>query len=282
MTGGLRALVAAGRAQTPRLRPRPMSRFEPGGMGAADIDTEAVPQVRARTVEPTVSEAVRSESAPAPRPAAPPRPDAPVPRIRLRDRRIPEPDGADRSAVQAMLRPSAPVPAQPALAQDEREAARVPVARDETTDPSAVLRPAAPVPIAPAHDARERPTVIVAHNDSADEPVATRRREIPSEPPPTERPARPATPVEKERGALVPPRTPLPAVATSRTGRRIDQRAPEQDSPTHDSVSEPVVQVSIGRIEVRATQTPAAAPAESGRRSAVIGLDDYLSQRGAR
>ncbi|WP_141717752.1 hypothetical protein [Nocardia altamirensis] len=247
MTGGLRGLIASSRAETPRLRPRPVGRFESGGMSGPDIDTEVETPVRA--AERPAPEQV--EVATAPRTAAP-AVASPVPSIVVRDSRIrePEPVRAERRTTAPALRPSVPIPA----------------------------------PQVPAGEPRDTPTVTVVQHVSAEQPIAPRRLGHESELPRPEPAARPPARAEHERGALVSPPLPdVPVPATHRSTDRMDRRAPQSVSDPVARAADPVVQVSIGRIEVRASTAAKETPARaSTTRSAVIGLDDYLNQRGAR
>ncbi|MFG1793086.1 hypothetical protein [Nocardia sp. NPDC049149] len=247
MTGGLRGLIASSRAATPRLRPRPVGRFESGGMSGPDIDTEAETPVR--SIERSVPERVE---APVPHTRAPAVAAPPVSSIVVQDSRIrePEPVHAERRTTAPALRPSVPIRA----------------------------------PQVPAGEPRDTPTVTVVHHVSAEQPVAPRRIDHESEPPRPVPAARPPARAEHERGALVSPPLPdVPVPTAQRAAGRVDRHAPQSVSADIGRATDPVVQVSIGRIEVRATTATKETPARtSATRSAVIGLDDYLNQRGAR
>lgn len=93
-------------------------------------------------------------------------------------------------------------------------------------------------------------------------------------------PARPTPPT----GVLLPPPAPV-FPSTRRDGAPRDPsaepRARGRDSAAGRTAppAEPVVHVSIGRIEVRAAPAPAAAPSRRREERASGGLDDYLRQR---
>jgi hypothetical protein len=83
----------------------------------------------------------------------------------------------------------------------------------------------------------------------------------------------PARPVEPPR------RTPTPGVIAQPRVRRVaDVPVPGQAPPGAMPAPAPTVQVTIGRIEVRAAP-PAPAPAQRATRPAPMTLDEYLRQR---
>ncbi|PXX60825.1 hypothetical protein DFR70_10916 [Nocardia tenerifensis] len=247
MNGGLRAMIANNRAQTPRLRPRPVGRFESGGMSGPDIDTEAAAPEPERVVERVAGERDATVKTPSLSPERTPQ-ESPV---RLRDRRLREstPERSERPMKQAVLHPNAPI-----------SAASTPV-----------------------RDQPETPTVTAVHHHSTEQRIVTPHPVSKSEQR-LDDPVRPAPPREPERGALVPPPLPpLPAPMIPRAAGPMNSSVQQADSSSTAPSAEPVVQVSIGRIEVRATPAePGVRKTEPAHRPAVIGLDDYLSQRGAR
>jgi hypothetical protein len=85
---------------------------------------------------------------------------------------------------------------------------------------------------------------------------------------PETQPAAPARVVVQPQVVVAPPasQAPLDLAAPPRLGRQEPPLAP-------------TIQVTIGRIEVRATPAPAAAPASKPKPAPVPSLDDYLRQR---
>jgi hypothetical protein len=85
----------------------------------------------------------------------------------------------------------------------------------------------------------------------------------------------------EEAGALLPPRMPVFRSRQDSNGADASaaaRRAPTATAEATRTNSEPVVHVSIGRLEVRAAPAAAATPRrQEGPRSS---LDDYLRQRG--
>jgi hypothetical protein len=87
---------------------------------------------------------------------------------------------------------------------------------------------------------------------------------------------------DADRGALLPPRNPVfpvPPVAMGYTDRGASRQLGQQGREPGQADHEPVVHVSIGRLEVRAgpAATSASRRQESPRRNA---FDDYLRERG--
>jgi len=290
MTGGLRALVAATRSATPRLRPRPVSRFESIGRPLADTEFAPISEfeqpadartspVEARAAR-VASKPVRTRELDAPRDTvtAPQGVDHPPRTTESREARQPE----SREARQ----PTTPRGVDhPARTTESREA------RQPTT-PSPALAVAHPRPIgapatspapAPAQHRHPSPHPPAPVRDQPTPPPAEHRsvtEATPARPDPIPRPARAANP---QGGALVPP--PIPNIAATSHARAAE-------SPFHPDTTgsaplhrtEPDVHVSIGRIDVRATPVPVSAPTHAGtpERSTVMGLDDYLGQQGRR
>jgi len=112
------------------------------------------------------------------------------------------------------------------------------------------------------------------------EPVEPRTSRLSSEPPIPPAIARPT-----ETGALLPPAKPV-FVSTKNLGD-LPARAAEAMHSRSASVavprtgqSEPVVHVSIGRLEIRAAPNSATMPARHNDAPRASSLDDYLRQRG--
>jgi hypothetical protein len=275
------------------LRPRVPALFERGPLAADAIDGDdgvETPTVEASAIErespaqplpwrrlrmdtpiPAAPVSARAQAplqAPSParasaRPAETPSADESPPSATARDRRsatqraIATPAPQENAAMPEAQRPGA-TQAMPttAIAPRIETAPHIP--------PTAFV-PLAPMPPAPVTAQRTR--IAVAEADAsapADPPRAA--KDAPSEPPPTLRP-RPAS-THPQRATM-----PLQSLAAARTSA---QSAPE----------ETVIQVSIGRIEVRATpQTRAGATtANSAKREAPrpTALEDYLRERQGR
>jgi len=102
--------------------------------------------------------------------------------------------------------------------------------------------------------------------------AGTREDLHPSPPKEAEAPQRP------HRYDLEPPRVAAPASPRVREPERI-RREPTRTAPPSGIAqkSEPDIQITIGRIEVRATSAPAAP--RRGRARAVMTIDDYIAKR---
>lgn len=86
--------------------------------------------------------------------------------------------------------------------------------------------------------------------------------------------------VERPPAAPVPaPAPPSPAIVMVQPVVRSAPLPPAVANGAEAPAPAPVIEVSIGRIEVRATQAPAAA-APVRRASSALSLDDYLRRRG--
>lgn len=254
MNGGLRALVSATRATTARLEPRPVSRFEAEPL-AVNRDAPDVVEVAERRPEPTVYPARAATHTDGSSGVAEAVPAAPaLVSIRPPDRRQPLPVPQRRDQ-RPPLAPPAALPQGPGPKPETIVSAAAPTTR---------LQPPSPPGDSTKGAARK-------HHPDTDtvRPVSVRH-------------GRPVQPDTRPEGVLVASlRHPLPtapAVRTPPARRRsgIPAPAPQQPQP-------PDIHVSIGRIEVRATPAGPTAPREPrAATSPVIGLDDYLAERGAR
>lgn len=85
------------------------------------------------------------------------------------------------------------------------------------------------------------------------------------------------------RGALIPAAAPVAYARAGQTPGARWQTSALQGSRPPDADSPPVVNVTIGRIEVRTVQAPSAAPRQrtEPRAPKPMSLDDYLKQRGS-
>lgn len=238
----------------PVVQPRLPSRFEPDGVGAgatfAEREVEADPRVAREPVaahaQPTVAHA------------------APRPR--------PQPAETELPATRREARPFGDDAALPRV--------RSSVERDEGETP----RPTRPASTPPVVTPAPRPTPRVPPNEA---PVATApRREAASD-------ATPATPrqietrtvvVEREHAERRAPKADaarparvVPVVTLAPPAARSEPTA-AVPSPAAAAETAPVIQVTIGRIEVRARETRAA-PRERAAAGPLTSLEDYLARR---
>lgn len=208
---------------------------------------------------------------------------------------------ADDAAPAREARVDAP-PARDAQQAFRNDPVRAPTApRDPTVGVVATqhLEPA-PMPKAmrTRDDAAPRTLPQVATDAAAqrsDEPTTPRSRTVALTPPPSRVRQTPPSaaplrtilaPAAPTRGALQPPPTPVFAApfgaSTADRAGHITPRQRARDSIAHTlPAAEPVVHVTIGRLEVRAAPAPATPPRRSsGPRP--TSLDDYLRQRSGR
>lgn len=255
MSANLRAVIAASRATTPRLRPRPVSRFEASGPSLPEFEADsAETREQPVSVVPANAAADTAPGAPLAVPAAAPRADAPPAQTRA----VP-PSVDSRPIVQAASQPKALIERHhPIAAPAPPEAAPRPP-RPERLRPAPLPQPTDDVP----PQARWTAEVSVVRD-------GPRTRSTPNAAP--------------RIGALVPPQRPTDLPTPSPPLPRSPRRRTDPLVPATSATPSPDIHVSIGRIEVRAT--PAATPPrtddEKPARSTVVGLDDYLAQRGSR
>ncbi|TAM62904.1 MAG: hypothetical protein EPN49_03150 [Rhodanobacter sp.] len=148
------------------------------------------------------------------------------------------------------------------------------------------FQPAAAVAAPPSRVVDERPAAPVSPSDRAGReaplPAAVQPRHTRLVP---DQQAQTAAPAHAATGALLPPAARmLPASHTVQTpsqpaGARVPRVRATPPERTRDDAGEPVVHVSIGRLEVRAAPAVAVPPRHrDGPRPG--SLDDYLRQRG--
>lgn len=239
------------------LRPRVPSLFEP--VFHAGIGTAEGSQAAAATGEAADDKLppLREHDGVRLRPArvTEAQPDQPV--IRSRP---PEPAPLAASRTEAVS--ASPVPF---AAAHVPSAVALPSIRDDY-DTSALPHPAAAhVPYAGAGDARRSAAVGPSVAATADETASSDRR-------------------LRQNGALT-PSFDRNAHAIAAEPQAVVHRRPaaQQSHPEHSAVGmEPVVNVTIGRIEVRAAVQPASAPRRiEARGQRPMSLDDYLKRRGS-
>ncbi len=251
--------VAEDGTPAPALRPRVPALYETPADSTADfpieeIAEEAAPASRPRgatasPVPPTTIEPARPEiPAPEPRRAAMPRP------VAREDAHSPVPTPHTPSAAPPIeSRPDAPLETPPRL---ERMAEPAPHRTEQVSPPPVP----APIMQAPApSEVPKQQTQATAANQRIVESAASPQRV--SQPPPlAPPPLAPPAPLL----APLPPPVRAPAVAMP--------RAPE---------AAPRVQVTIGRLEIRATSAPPAPEKRPAPRQKSMSLDEYLARRGA-
>ncbi|TQN42892.1 hypothetical protein FHU33_2303 [Blastococcus colisei] len=319
MTDFLGHLVARSAGLGEELAPRLRARFEPvGGPSVTDPDPgdDEPPGIHSVHRLPSAPDPAPpagrdpADGAPARGVArADEPPPAPAPGSELREAgsagAVP-PRGPRRPVVVApapVVAPVAPVPPAAPPATD------VPPPQAEVaaaSTPTAVPAPA-PLPSSPSAQDRVRPIVAdpahhaprLARPGDADEAapgVAT-----PPPRPPAEVVAHRGTPPEREAAApleapvAAPPPGDVPPVPRREPARR---RAPSEDvgpehwlrpppprerSPDHadrtSARTQPTIEVTIGRVEIRSRPAPSAAPRQPAPRAGVLPLAEYLARR---
>lgn len=203
-----------------------------------------------------------------------------------RARRIPEPIAAPLTASETS--PTAPVTAMPAeRPRRTREAPAAP--EDDDLAPAARLRPSSAVLAAAAVEAIPNRDRVVVPPEPAEAPALPRASTpIPAEPPrraiveargPD---SRPIVHLTTTVGVLVPsaPSAVSAVVTDAQAARRRDTPEPLRvERPTADEA--PVVNVTIGRIEVRAVTAPTAPTPRRREGPQPMSLAEYLERRGA-
>jgi hypothetical protein len=247
---GLRALVAATRASTPRLRPRPVSTFEATGPAVPEHDIEIE-----SSIEP-----------PAPLVSTPPQPSEPVqPALPTRVREVAPQNSHARSRSVAAIPPT-PTPPPPPPAAPHVHPTGAPERR--VAEHAVPARRRSPAP-QKAHAESVVASKVLAESPSDAAPSAV---------------GRPGPTAPPYVGVLVPPPLPTALAAPVLRAMQPPRRSPAAPAPIGAERGQPDVHVSIGRIEVLANSAPPAAPTHSdvAARRGVVGLDDYLTQRGKR
>jgi hypothetical protein len=261
--------LAARTIAAPSLRPRSRMRFEPAADGEPPlsvVQNDAVPRRIAATEPPASAEPAPTVSRPEPAVSPAPAASEPV-------QATPAPPRAALSARDSVPEVETRVVREPVIdtrVLREPSAARERVVEQVTQTevervierrevPVAIERTPAAVP-----PASTRP-----HRHDEQPPVLLREEIVREEKTPIE--AEPARDRLHERVVV---RRATPAPPERAPGRRQPPVTPASDA----AKAEPVIQVSIGRIEVRAS-TPPAAPRPEPRRSSVMTIDDYVAKR---
>jgi hypothetical protein len=286
MSDYLSTLLTRNQPDGRQVRPRTAALFEPRGAAGPTLPAEveetsaaadagirderpmAARQTRPRPEPPAPAEAQAGPLRPRPAQPQPERPEAPShgahagppagtlqPRVEPAPRPVPL-EAEARQAVRPAVEPAEQAPTAPAARHDRPAGPRVEVRAVERV----VERTAQPMVV-------ERTIVAPAVHPPA-------RRTDPVQPEgDEERADRPAMATQPEGPALVV----RPQVAPARASEPPARAGRQASRPP----AEPAVQVTIGRIEVRAVTPPArrAAPAKPTRSGPTLSLDDYLRQR---
>jgi hypothetical protein len=268
MSGFWRHLAERSLGHAEAVRPRLTGRFEPPpGVQRPVEETLEVEAARPAAAQP--------EPAPRREPATPARAQVPATAPAEESAARPQPPSAE----------GGPHPALPAEQYGER------------VEP--VVRPA---PVAPVAEPGPRPAL--RHEDdrlleAKPRPAATQAPAVRTEPPDTRPAAEPVAPASQREPVSEPPQAarsaaiqpvirPVERAAPAtpeRTERPAGEQAPAAPGPRVDQPaagtppSIPSVQVSIGRVEVRAVFAPPAPPPARGRPAPVMSLDEYLKSR---
>ncbi len=270
-------LVARHLLETAVIQPRPVSLFEPWP-GTAPLFPAPVTGEEAAAVSPPAAH-------PLPRPQTPP-----IPSPTMQSAQQPALPTPAPPAPQAALPP--PLPPTPTLRPTSPEPARQPRKQPPVNDAPAAIQPALPrqpaptpvtpvnvTPASPYHQAEPQlvkethPPVIIREQITLLKPVTETPTPLtlPLVETVREQPIQPSPPVVAAPATIRPehirPFTPA-------NGRSANHQLPgTQPEPAT------TVQITIGRIEVRATPPPPAKVEQKQLRTPVLSLDDYLRQR---
>jgi hypothetical protein len=271
MTNHLSALVSVTRGASGQLRPRPVARFEAplaadpaGSILELDEHVDTAP-----LLAPRPARRPRHDLAPNHEPhraetrfgAEPPEPGLRGPFAEVPDRRPPQPVVAAAATEVAHEQNGVPAERLPADAGsvrqviNEHETVRVERIEVLSTPPTPLPRPVVTVERQVVGVAPLRPaSSVIAEHGVLNPPP------LPPQPAEADRPV-PAhlRPAEAGRPATAPP--PAPAVTAARP--------------------DPVVQVTIGRLEIRASRpVPEERPGRGGHAPKILSLEEYGAQRG--
>lgn len=264
-----------GRTDAAPVRPLVPSRFEPATSLARDEPLPLSPEVAVSPprppVVPSLAGPVELETEPtAPRPESADRGEPPV-----RVEYVEVPAAPDPVAPQPVPAPVATTPEAPAhrpVPFDAPRAPTVPARSSAVRRLAAASAPAVPkppaVPVAPARPARVDPL------PQPDVPVPARAAD------PVDTPAQPAVPT-----ASAEPETPAAPVGTATPTRAHPVGPPAASTwlPPKATAAkpdpEPVVHITIGRVEVKAAAEPTPSSRRAPHRRAALGLDEYLRRK---
>ncbi|QGZ38233.1 hypothetical protein IP92_01464 [Pseudoduganella flava] len=252
MTSFLQRLALRGNGTLPVLRPRLPGLFEPpAGVAALPVGDDGGADDAAAMPAPAEQGRTRTmhPSSPAPERITRDESDTSIARM---------PQGASPSSAE----PVRAVTAAQALTRPEPQHHAATAAHPNVIAP--VIEPPAPSPV--AHASLPRQQTAMPERPRLQPPAALDR-----------------SPIDDDRAALhrsPPPATPAPALTPSVPSAPDAVRAARAAQPAA-ATPLPTVQVTIGRVEVRATQAPAA-PVRQSSRPQPTSLDDYLRQRDGR
>lgn len=269
-------LVARQLPETAVIQPRPVSLFEPWPGTAVGINAfPAANEAETAVAPPAAYPLPRPQTPSIPSPAMPAALQPASPTLTPPARQPASPSPLPPTPT---LRPASPEPTPPP--QKQPPVNHAPAAIQPAPPRQPVLAPPAPVNVTPTsrhHRAEPQPAtethppVIIREQITQLKQVIETR--APSTPPLVEtvreQPIQPAPPVKAAiRPEQIKPFTPA------------NGRAPHHQPPvTPPTEPTPTIQITIGRIEVRATPPPPAKVEQKQPRTPVMSLDDYLRQR---
>ena len=261
MSGFLASLVARARGEARAIRPRLPSRFEtPIADTPADNPFGEIIEEFPSETPPSVQPACETPFA---QPETPPQP-------------TPDTPGVRRTATPVTTLANVPPAAAPELRANEFAPPAVAVSNPTPDAPSRTEQASsAPSPVEPITIEFAPPAVAVS-NPTPDAP--SRTEQASSAPSPVE----PITIIRESTETRIVPQRVVPArvnvapVPPARPGQNVPPFAAQQQQ--QHPAPQPTIEVTIGRIEVRATQ-PATAPSRAAAPSPVMSLDDYLRAR---
>jgi hypothetical protein len=284
-------LVARHLPETAVIQPRPVSLFEPWPGSAAGATSFSVPAASEEetAVPPPAALPTTTPSVPAIADSLPPPPPSPTPAMRAAQQ--------SASPTPTPATPPAALPSPPHHAPTPRPASPEPTRRPRRQQPvddtPAAIKPALPrqpalapaipvnvIPATPHHQAEPQPAKETHTPAIIREQITLLKSvtETPPQPTPTlveivrEQPIQPMPPVTAAPAAIRPEQI-KPFIPAN--GRSANHQPPVTPPPE----PAPTVQITIGRIEVRATPPPPAKAEQKQPRTPVLSLDDYLRQR---
>jgi hypothetical protein len=311
----LDSLVTRSLGVAQAVQPRPVSLYEPlPGLEALPSAQAEIVQERPARGEPAADLAPRSQPAAAHLPAGPPggglgaEPEIQGTGAALRQhpaaRAAPGPETPARGAWAALAErpPIAPAPGAQVRPSPLAEAAPSPPTRPSPSRVG-VFREAGPgaEPIVAERRVAPSPSPTAGTAEAAAQPLkpadtgaraaqgrrATRRAEIVAAPPALPAGDAETTAQAAEPGSRTPPEVvavrpvaapPAGLIAQPQVKRAAAEMPSSRAQPAARAESAPAIQVTIGRIEVRATPPPPV-PAKQAPRLPAMSLEEYLSQR---
>lgn len=268
-------LVARQLPETAVIQPRPISLFEPWPGTASISPPPAIGEEETAVSSPSIHPLPRPQT---PRIPSPTVPAAPQPALPTLTPPAPQPASPSPLPPTPTLRPASSEPAPPPQKQPPVNDA--PAAIQPSPPRQPVLAPPAPVNVTPTslHHRAEPPPAKETHPPVIIREQITRLKQVVESPAPSipplvetvrEQPIQPSPPVK----AAIRPEQIKPFIPAN--GRPSNHQPPVTPPPE----PAPTIQITIGRIEVRATPPPPAKVEQKQPRTPVLSLDDYLRQR---